>query len=296
MTKKIITLSGDIGSGKSSTASCLADVTGYAIVGTGKIQRAIAEKRGLTTLELNRISQTDSSVDEEIDTFVVDLGKSTEKVIVDSRLAWHFIPDAFKVFLAVDPLIGAQRVFQASRADENNVSLEQTLENNLQRQQLEDERFAHLYNIRFRSYGNYDAVIDTSFTEPRLVAAKVHDLFDAWENEIALPHLWLNPKRLKPSKQINACLGGDFDQVREAIANDGYDYMAPINVVLQNGQVYLWDGHKRAIASKQLGLDLIPALVKADDAAQKIGRCLTVKKFLEKIEPDALSNWEAALS
>ncbi len=50
--KNIIVMSGDIGSGKSSVATALKQLTGYDIIGTGTIQRAIATRRGLTTLEL----------------------------------------------------------------------------------------------------------------------------------------------------------------------------------------------------------------------------------------------------
>ena len=64
--KNIIVMSGDIGSGKSSVATELKQLTDFDIIGTGAIQRAIATRRGLTTLELNEISQTDRSVDDEI--------------------------------------------------------------------------------------------------------------------------------------------------------------------------------------------------------------------------------------
>ena len=176
--KHIITLSGDIGGGKSSVAAELQQLTGYDIIGTGKIQRAIAERRGLTTLELNKVSQTDKSVDEEIDSYVVELGKTQDCLIMDSRLAWHFIPSAFKVFLAVAPEVGAQRVFNASRRDENNPNIELTLKNNQHRQQLEDMRFRKLYNISFRDHGNYDLVIDTSNMPPNIIAQKIKNCFD----------------------------------------------------------------------------------------------------------------------
>ncbi|OYV20075.1 MAG: hypothetical protein CG439_619 [Methylococcaceae bacterium NSP1-2] len=68
--KHIIALSGDIGGGKSSVATALQQLTGYEIIGTGTIQRSIAQQRGVTTLELNKISQTDRSIDDEIDSFV----------------------------------------------------------------------------------------------------------------------------------------------------------------------------------------------------------------------------------
>lgn len=176
--KQIITLSGDIGSGKSSVAAELNRLTGYDIIGTGKIQRAIAERRGLTTLELNKISETDRSIDDEIDQFVITIGKTRDQLIIDSRLAWHFIPNAFKVYLSVDPMVGAERVFNASRSDENNPSLKATLQNNLKRQEFEDQRFFKLYNVHFRNHGNYDLVIDTSSDPPVQIAGKIKSAFD----------------------------------------------------------------------------------------------------------------------
>ncbi|MGR8978544.1 MAG: cytidylate kinase family protein [Gammaproteobacteria bacterium] len=176
--KNIITLSGDIGSGKSSVAAELKNLTGFDIIGTGKIQRAIAERRGVTTLELNKISETDRSIDDEIDNYVINIGKSSDNLIIDSRLAWHFIPDAFKVYLAVDPKVGAERVFNDSRSDENNPTLEATLENNLKRQEIEDQRFFRLYHVHFRNHDNYDLVIDTSHPFPKEIALKIKEHFD----------------------------------------------------------------------------------------------------------------------
>lgn len=177
--KNIIALSGDIGSGKSSVAAALQRLSSFDVVSTGKIQRAIAERRGVTTLELNRISQNDRSIDDEIDSFVVNLGKTADRLIIDSRLAWHFIPEAYKVFLYVDPNIGAERVFRASRSDEDNPSLEATLANNQKRQTFEDSRFYDLYGVHFRHHGNYDLVIDTSFEPPETVAGKIWGHFQA---------------------------------------------------------------------------------------------------------------------
>jgi CMP/dCMP kinase len=180
--KHIIALSGDIGGGKSSVAAALQQLTGYDVIGTGSIQRTIAQQRGVTTLELNKISQTDRSIDDEIDNFVINLGKTGNKLIIDSRLAWHFIPDAFKVYLSVDPLLGAERVFNASRSDEVNPSLQITLENNAKRQTFEDERFYKLYGVKFREPDNYDLVIDTSHEPPEQIAEQINRHFRQWLN------------------------------------------------------------------------------------------------------------------
>jgi CMP/dCMP kinase len=182
--KRIIAMSGDIGSGKSSVAAALKEMTAFDVISTGKIQRAIAERRGVTTLELNKISQTDRSIDDEIDTFVVEIGKTGDKLIIDSRLAWHFITTAYKVFLSVDPKIGAERVFKASRSDENNSSLSVTLENNLKRQEFEDKRFYELYAVNFRDHKNYNLVIDTSNVTPETVARKIKEGFDEWSKHL----------------------------------------------------------------------------------------------------------------
>jgi cytidylate kinase len=176
--KKIIAMSGDIGSGKSSVAAALKEMTAFDVISTGKIQREIAERRGVTTLELNKISQTDRSIDDEIDSYVIEIGKTRDNLIIDSRLAWHFISTAYKVFLSVEPRIGAERVFNASRSDENNPSFDATLENNLKRQDFEDKRFYDLYSVNFRNHNNYDLVIDTSYVTPESVASKIKDGFE----------------------------------------------------------------------------------------------------------------------
>ncbi|MGL5003937.1 MAG: AAA family ATPase, partial [Casimicrobium sp.] len=137
MKKAIITLSGDIGSGKSATGRLLAALTGFEFLSTGNIQRSVATKLGITTLELNQRSATDRSVDDMIDQGTIELGKNRDRFIMDSRLAWHFIPEAFKVFLTVNPQVAGARVFSAGRAEEKHASVEAAIENNLSRQKLE---------------------------------------------------------------------------------------------------------------------------------------------------------------
>ena len=181
--KEIISISGDIGSGKSSVAQTLTVLTHYEVLSSGTIQRAIAERRGLTTLDLNKVSQIDRSIDDEIDSQLVHIGQTEHRLIVDSRLAWHFIPDSFKVYLSVDPMIGAERVFNARRSTEINPSQQQTLVNNRDRQQLESDRFAELYNIDFRDHQNYELIVDTSHTAAKQVAVKINDRYQLWRTQ-----------------------------------------------------------------------------------------------------------------
>ncbi|WP_374089124.1 AAA family ATPase [Methylomicrobium lacus] len=274
--KHIITLSGDIGSGKSSVAAELQKLTAYDIIGTGKIQRAIAERRGLTTLELNKISETDRSVDDEIDNYVIETGKTQDDLIIDSRLAWHFIPAAFKVYLSVDALIGAERVFNAGRSDEHNPSLEATLQNNLKRQSSEDQRFYKLYDVHFRRYDNYDLIVDTSYTAPEAIARKIYDCFEQRNQGGEFPELWLDPRRLLPTQKL------------EAGENSEFDFAAPISVFVHDGLIYIADGHQQMLAARKAGLDLIPARILTEDAAN-------FSELAGAVSPSMRQAWEAAM-
>jgi CMP/dCMP kinase len=179
MKKAIITLSGDIGSGKSAVGKLLSELTGFELLSTGSIQRSIATKLGITTLELNERSAKDRSVDDQIDQGTIELGKTRDRFIMDSRLAWHFIPQAFKVFLTVSPRIAGERVFNAARAEEKHSSVEAAIENNLSRQKLEQERFGNLYGVELRNHKNYDLVVDTSTITPEEVAQRIYSAYKA---------------------------------------------------------------------------------------------------------------------
>jgi cytidylate kinase len=285
--KNIIVMSGDIGSGKSSVAAALKQMTGYEVIGTGTIQRAIAKRRGVTTLELNKISQTDRSIDDEIDTYVVETGKTQDNLILDSRLAWHFIPAAFKVFLSVDPVVGAERVFNASRNDENNPSIEATLENNLKRQAIEDQRFHKLYHVNFRKYGNYDLIIDTSYTSPEAIARKIKDCFDAWLSHGSYSSLWIAPRKLLPTQAIK--------EFTDKLMNNRIQENQAITVFVCNGFIYIRDGHQQTIAAHKAGRDLIPAKILTEDPSDELSPGRSASKVANNVSLSMLHDWEETL-
>ena len=288
--KNIIVMSGDIGSGKSSVAAALKQITGYDVIGTGTIQRAIAKRRGVTTLELNKISQTDRSIDDEIDSYVVETGKTQDRLILDSRLAWHFIPTAFKVFLSVDPVVGAERVFNASRNDENNPSLEATLENNLKRQAIEDQRFHKLYNVNFRKYGNYDLIIDTSYAPPETIAKKIKDCFDAWLSHSPYSSLWIAPRKLLPTQPVKVITGAGYE-----LTNYGVQENQAIDVFVCNGFIYIRNGHQQTIAAHKSGCDLIPAKILTEEPSDELSPGLVASKLASEVTLSMLHDWEEAL-
>ena len=246
--KDIVTLSGDIGGGKSSVARILAQRLNFQLISAGAIQREIAMGMGLTTLQLNERSAKDRSVDDRIDSHTQRLGETGNQIIVDSRLAWHFISSAFKVFLSVDPEVGAGRVFDASRSDEKHSSLADALENNRSRTQLETTRFLALYGVALRDYSNYDLVVDTSFVSPEQVAEVIGSSFHAWKTQTHFAQLWMSPKRLLALQDVSA-------------SRTAHAVVASESVQLRShgGQFQVASGHELIEEAFQIGTPLLPA-------------------------------------
>ena len=243
--KDIVTLSGDIGGGKSSVAHILEKTLSFQLISAGGIQREIAASMGLTTLQLNEWSVKDRSVDDKIDSHTKRLGETSDRIIVDSRLAWHFIPAAYKVFLSVDPLVGAERVFEASRSDEFHGSLAEALENNLARTRLEAVRYRVLYGIELRDYRNYDLVVDTSYVSPQTVADIIEKGFRVHHDSLPYPQLWMSPKRLLALPKVEQ---GSTDAATDLV-----------ELTAREGAFHVASGAAAIIAAFGNGTALLPA-------------------------------------
>lgn len=171
----IVTVSGLIGSGKTSVCRELSTLTGWRVISAGTILRRMAEERALSVIELNEIAKTDSRIDKLIDDQLIALQKSPESLIVDSRLAWHFISNSFKIHLVVDTAIAGDRVFRAQRSDESYRTPEDAYAANAQRQTIENERFKQYYEIDCEDWRNYDLILDSSTLAPLELGRIMHD-------------------------------------------------------------------------------------------------------------------------
>jgi len=176
-----MSISGDIGSGKSAVGRLLQEELGLTGYSTGSMQRQIAARHGMTTLELNRYSETHPEIDEEIDAASIELGKRDESFLIDSRIAWHFIPHSFKVYLAVATAVAAERILgDRDRTSESYDDVAVAREKIVHRRHSEVERFRSTYGIDLSDLGNYDLVVDTSASPPEDVAAVISRGFRAF--------------------------------------------------------------------------------------------------------------------
>lgn len=155
-----ITISGVPGSGKSTVAKLVAEKLGYKYYSIGDMRRKFAEKLGLTINELNNLKK---NTDKEFDDFQKQLGKGSDNIVVDGRLAFYFIPDSFKIYFDCDETVAAERIFKHQRSTEKRYdSLEQALKALRKRMEDDKYRYIKLYNVDPFNKNRYDCVIDTT--------------------------------------------------------------------------------------------------------------------------------------
>lgn len=189
-----LTLTGNLGSGKTTICNILKE-KGYEIVSTGKIFRDIAAEKNVSVIELNEMAKKDRSIDDLLDNKTTELGKTLDNVVFDSRLAWNFVPESFKVFLLVDTEEAARRVFQDSeRNAESYESVAAAKEGLLNRAGLEKARFLDLYQINYYNASNYNLVIESTAAKPEEIAEEIIKQFENYQKESYPTKVMLNIK------------------------------------------------------------------------------------------------------
>lgn len=183
MKKHIITLGGLPGSGKSSTGKKLAALLGYERFSSGDFFRQMAKDRGISVEEINVQAETDLSIDAATDEWVRKQG-TRENIIIDSRMAFHWMPEAFNVFLKLDPHTAAERTFNHIKAEgrlsQDAQSVEDVYRKMLKRIESEQKRYRELYGIDYTDESNYDLVVDTGPNDLEAVTKIVADAYQEW--------------------------------------------------------------------------------------------------------------------
>jgi cytidylate kinase len=167
MKKEIITICGGLGSGKSSTAKEVAQVLGFKHFSSGDFFRQVGIELGLSVTETSKRAETDKKIDEMTDQKLRDM-RNAEKVVIDSRTAYHWIPESFKVYLDLSPDIAKERIFNSLKEDklrgqsEKASSSEEVLKKMTERFESEQKRYWDLYKIDNTDKSQFDLVIDTN--------------------------------------------------------------------------------------------------------------------------------------
>lgn len=192
-----ITINGQLGSGKSTVCSLLKNKYGFDVFSSGRIQRQIARKMNASTLDLNKISENDYSIDRYIDKVVVEFAENNigESVVFDSRLAWHFVPNSFKVRLTINPVTAAERIVPNRHTPEESYnSLEDAICRLSERQKSESLRYKSIYNVDIDDFKNYDLIMNTSQLSPEEVGDTIYEAYCHFCKKTIEKHFMNKPK------------------------------------------------------------------------------------------------------
>ncbi len=191
-----ISLAGDLGSGKSTVSKILTEMLGMEYYSTGTICREVAARHGMTVVEMNQYMETHPELDREIDDGLCALSDDPRPLLIDSRMAWHFVRDTFRVYLSTETAVSAARIFGAGRAEEHFATVEETEAKIRERRESEKKRYMAFYGVNNKDLFNYDLILDTTYTTPEQVAEEMARAFRLWKEDHSLRFCAMSPLRL----------------------------------------------------------------------------------------------------
>lgn len=239
--QRMISIAGHVGSGKSTVARIIAERTGMDLFSTGGVFRRLADRLGMTVLELNEYARGHPEVDDEVDGHLRRLADDPRPLVIDSRMAWFFVPDSFKVFIVVDAAEGARRVYGAGRHDEHHDSIDAAREKGKTRERVEARRYLALYGVVRDDWRNYDLIVDSTHAPAEAVADAV--LSSVASPPPIPPRCMLSPRRLLPSR----ARGTDF----------AVGPTSDISVAVCDGFPVIVAGHGTVMAAIEGGRSLV---------------------------------------
>ena len=169
-----ITISGPPGSGKTTACSNLSEVLGLKAVVFGKIFRELAAEKNLTLGQLGAIAESDPSIDEMIDSRILEIARENEDIILESRLSAYMLTrngiPAFRIYLDASPDVRMARV--GLREGE---TFEEAHAKTVERPNSEAKRYMMYYGIDINDRSVYDLVVNTDDLTPEEVLSTILD-------------------------------------------------------------------------------------------------------------------------
>ncbi len=249
-----ISLAGDLGSGKSTVSSILIERLGATYYSTGAICRAIAASHGMTIVEMNIYMETHPEIDQEIDDGLRALSDKNENMVIDSRMAWHFVRDTFRVYMTTELAESAKRILRANREGDHAASLEEMEEEIRARKQSERLRYRAQYGVDCKDLSNYDLVVDSTYASPEDVAECILSAFLKWREDKTRRLAYICPRRFfypdEGTDEASAMRLSDMLDREEAVGE--------AHAVECDGNIYLTDRAEVALAHAISDLPLVP--------------------------------------
>ncbi|RJO59218.1 hypothetical protein C4546_03255 [Candidatus Parcubacteria bacterium] len=182
----IITINGMPGSGKSTIAKRLAKILRYSTLDIGSLRRRVAKKKGLTLAEFNKWSEKNPKFgDKYFDHLLIKTARAKKNLVISGRMAFHFLPESFKIFFDVSFPEGARRIKQSLHENRNEgrnlSSIAEIISSMKKRIASDTRRYKKLYRVNIFKPSNYDYVLDTTHIPIPQVVSRVKSAFQVWQ-------------------------------------------------------------------------------------------------------------------
>ncbi|MCX8523128.1 cytidylate kinase family protein [Chryseobacterium formosus] len=151
MTTKI-TLSGEVASGKTTVGKLLAEKLNYEFISLGTMVREKAKNEGLHILDFQKKCKENPAIDLEIDGDFSNLCNSKDRLIIDYRMGFKFVTDAFHAFLKISEEDAVERLKSANRVNENHETVKQ-------RNDSFKSQFINSYQVDYTKESHYDLIV-----------------------------------------------------------------------------------------------------------------------------------------
>ena len=207
--------------------------------------------------------------------------------IIDSRLAFHNIPEAFSVRLTSKPEVAGKRLFDdKTRGKEDNKykSVEEAIQARERRRLGENERYLRRYGVDLDDEDNYDLIIDTSYSTVDDISNTILKCSNLYYQNKYFPKNWASPKIFLPLQPERVTLGKasySMDEMIQSMKEIGYDLTEPITVVEKDGIKGIVEGHHRNFGAAFNGITLIPYIIieKNNEKAENFLKGATISKL-----------------
>lgn len=184
--KRIISLSGNIASGKTEVATEISKLLNMKMYTASDAFRELARENNMSIVEFNEYIKDKSEYDKLVEEKTKMFSKNNDNAIVDARLGFFVIPDSFKVCLRIDIDLAAKRLHEECTKrgkEERYSSFDEAKSAILLRESQEKQRYIATYGVDITDDKNYDLIVDTSGRKIEEIANYITKKYKEWLKE-----------------------------------------------------------------------------------------------------------------
>jgi cytidylate kinase len=183
VTSTIVAIGGPPGSGKSTAARLFADAYGFLLVSGGHLFRELAAGREMDLVAFGAYAQEHHDIDRQLDATLLAAVQEalvqSQDVVTDGRVQPYLLaqtePKPFNVLITAPIEVRTKRI-----AEREGVTEELALEEILNREASERNRYQAIYGIDLDDTSVYALVIDSSKLPPESIVERIYEEAKEW--------------------------------------------------------------------------------------------------------------------